>query len=178
MPETHRFIEPFSENIFHLVKDFSASEDSDDDYFKRYLFFNGLIDNEQGVAKTYVYLEECGDDKKILGFYSIRCSSLIIGSSDNGERIGEPALEIVELAVHKDYQRNGIGTEMMKKIFSTAYTLKEHYLGVKHLVVCAKDSAKTYYEKFGFRVIPGYQNIPRSYDNQACIGMSVRFAFK
>ncbi len=63
---------------------------------------------------------------------------------------------------------------MMKNIIATAYELKEKYLGLKHLVVCAKETAKTYYEK----ELPGYKKIPRNADNQGCIGMSLSLNIK
>lgn len=178
MPEIERSIEPFSQNVFHLVKEFTAIENNAvDDYFHQYLCFNGLLDNQDGTAKTYIYVERDGEHEKILGFYSIRCSSLIVNNGDNGERIGEPALEILELAVHKDYQGQGIGSDMIKTIFSTAYELKNKFLGIRHIVVCAKSTAKSYYERFGFEELPTYRKIPRSSGNQDCIGMSVRLEF-
>lgn len=178
MPKVKRNIEPFSQNAFRLVQDFTAIENNAaDDYFHQYLFFNGLIDNQDGTAKTYIYVERNGEHEKILGFYSIRCSSLIVNNGDNGGRIGEPALEILELAVHKDYQGQGIGSDMIKTIFSTAYKLKNEFLGIRHIVVCAKSTAKSYYERFGFQALPNYRKIPRSFDNQDCIGMSVRLEF-
>lgn len=180
MPE--RYLEPFNQGHIDLLSDFCVVEKDEYDYFKDYLFTRAWIDNEQGIAKTIVYIEETEAngkiEKKLLGFYAIRCSSLIIGSLDGGEKVGEPALEIVELAVHKNYRSQGIGTEMMKDIFATANKLKNDFLGIKHLVVCAKGAAKTYYEGFNFKEIPGYQKIPRSYDNQSCVGMSVRLSFK
>lgn len=172
MPET--YIEPISKDNVSLINEFCTVEnESDSDYFKSYLIYNGLLDSSQGIAKTQLYiLEDDNGNRKVLGFYSIRCSSLIM-DGDNGEKMGEPALEIVELAVHKDYRSRGIGADMMKNIIATAYKLKEEYLGLKHLVVCAKGTAKTYYEKFQFAELPGYKKIPRNADNQECIGMSV-----
>lgn len=174
------YIEHINKENVSLIQDFcTVKNEKDNDYFKSYLMYNGLLDSEQGMAKTKLYIEE--DDnghKKILGFYSIRCSSLIMDSGECSEKMGEPALEIVELAVHKDYRNQGIGTAMMKNIIATAYELKEEYLGLKHLVVCAKETAKTYYEKFKFAELPGYKQIPRNTDNQGCIGMSLSLKIK
>lgn len=172
-----RIIEPFSKEHFPLLSDFYVNDKNGYDYFRDYLVYNGLLDNQQGIAKSFVYVETTENGKKILGFYAIRSSSLILGTTDGGEKLGEPALEIVELAVHKDYRGYGIGKTMMQNIFATAYQLNSEFLGIKHLVVCAKETAMTYYEQFKFKQIPGYQNIPRSSDNEGCIGMSVRLQF-
>lgn len=172
MPEI--YVEPICKEHISLIKDFCTVENASDlDYFKNYLMYNGLLDNEEGMAKTKLYIsEDEKGNKKILGFYSIRCSSLIMDSGET-EKLGEPALEIVELAVHKNYRNQGIGTKMMKNIFATAHKLKENHIGLKHLVVCAKDTAKTYYKKFKFEELPGYKQIPRNPDNKSCVGMSI-----
>lgn len=39
---------------------------------------------------------------------------------EGSEKIGEPALELVEFVLHKDYRGQGIGTDMMKNIMATA----------------------------------------------------------
>lgn len=176
---SENYIEPVNNDNISLIKDFCTVEnESDYDYFKSYLMYNGLLDSIQGLAKTLLYiLEDDNGNKQVLGFYSIRCSSLIM-DGENGEKMGEPALEIVELAVHKDHRHEGIGTFMMQSIIATAYKLKEDYLGLKHLVVCAKGTAKTYYEKFHFAELPGYKYIPRNIDNQECIGMSLSLNIK
>lgn len=175
-----RYIESLTYEHQPLISDFFVVEsDNRNDYFKNYLMYNGMLDNEQGIAKTKVYIEEDDDgQKKIVGFYAIRASSLIIDTL-GVEKKGEPALEVFELAVHKDYQGQGIGKEMLMDIFATAHHLNETYLGIKHLVVCAKASAKKYYERepFNFREMPNYK-IPRNDSNEDCIGMSVRLQFK
>jgi ribosomal protein S18 acetylase RimI-like enzyme len=169
------YIEPLNKENISLKENFCTVENEDEfDYFKIYLDNNGLLDNKQGIAKTWIYIIEDDDGNRTMaGFYAIRCSSLImdIGSK---EKIGEPAIEIVELAVHRDYRYQGIGTRMMQDIIATAFELKDKYLGVKHLVVCAKKSAKDYYkDKFKFSELPGHKQIPRNGDNIECIGMSL-----
>ena len=91
------------------------------------------------------------------------------------EKQGEPAVEIYELAVHKDYQKQGIGTDIIKTIFAQVYELSEKYLGIKHIVVCAKPTAINFYKKFNFKEID--KLVPRTYDNKNCVAMSVRSAF-
>lgn len=173
-----REIKPLTEEYIPLLSDFYAEVKDGYDYFRDYLVNNGLLDNKQGIAKSYVYIETIGDCKKILGFYAVRSSSLIFDIIDGGKKIGEPALEIYELAVHNDYQRQNIGYEMMQNIFAMAYNLNRGFLGVKHLVVCAKETAVDFYKKFEMKEIPGYQSIPRTSDNKGCVGMSVRLKFK
>ena len=88
------YIEHINKENVSLIQDFcTVKNEKDNDYFKSYLMYNGLLDSEQGMAKTKLYIEE--DDnghKKILGFYSIRCSSLIMDSGEGSEKMGEPAV--------------------------------------------------------------------------------------
>lgn len=160
-----------------LVYDFNVIDEEGIDYFKNYLMTQALQDQKDGYANVQVLVrEEDNGQKKLLGFYAIRCSSLIIDNMDNGERLGEPAIEILELAVHKDFQRQGIGSNLMKDIFNKAKVLNDEHIGVRHLLVCAKSTAVPFYEIFKMKkLIIG--KIPRNFDNQDCIGMSVRLAY-
>ena len=145
------------------------------DYFQDYLAYNALLDCKQGLGKTFLFIEEENEDKKIIGFYTLKASSLIINDMYSKEKQGEPAVEIYELAVHKDYQKQGIGTDIIKTIFAQVYELSEKYLGIKHIVVCAKPTAINFYKKFNFKEID--KLVPRTYDNKNCVAMSVRLKF-
>ncbi len=164
-------------SLYPLVFNFrTVQEDNKIDYFQNYLRYNALMDNQEGVAKTHLLIDTVNQKDIILGFYTIRSSSLIKGQTENNERLGEPALEIMELAVSKDYQHKGIGTILMKDIIAKAYKLNSDILGIKHIVVCSKNSAISFYKNFGFDIIP--YSIPRNIDNQDCIAMSVCLQFK
>ena len=148
------------------------------DYFTTYLTQDAIVNDKQGEGKTYLYIEknDVTEDEKLLGFFTLRSSSLIVRGDDLRAYYGQPALEIYELAVHKDYQGQGIGSKLIKEIFAKACELNENYLGIKHIVVCAKESAVPFYEKSFFRRIDDI--VPRSYDNNNCVAMSVRLQTK
>lgn len=175
----NNYIEQMHKKHIRLIRNFRATDINDSlgsDYFNNYLTYNGLLDNQQGIGKTFLYIRDTGKEQILLGFYTLRCSSLIVDDTENNEKLGEPAIEIFELAVHKDYQRQGIGSTLMKNIFYTAHTMNTEYLGVKHLIVCAKRSAIPFYTKFKFKELSDEKKIPRSIDNQACVGMSVKIS--
>lgn len=63
MPEI--YVEPICKEHISLIKDFCTVENASDlDYFKNYLMYNGLLDNEEGMAKTKLYISE---DEKVIG---------------------------------------------------------------------------------------------------------------
>ncbi len=171
-----RYFDVFSEEYFPLAFNFKSVDDENSDFFNNFLVQNALIDQRQGYGTTHIFLEVDEKDsknKRILGFFTLRCSSLII-RSEGFRKIGEPALEIAVFAVHKDYRGMGIGTVMMQEIFAQAIKLKEKHIGIKYLVLCSVKESMGFYEKFEFKQITGNELIPNEIRNLECIPMSVR----
>jgi ribosomal protein S18 acetylase RimI-like enzyme len=172
-----RYFELVSKEYGSISFDFKSNDDDGfKDSFRDYLIQNAIIDQEKGIGTTHLFIDENDStgEKKILGFYTLRCSSLII-SSEGNNKIGEPALEIYELAVHKDYERTGIGSILMKNIFANAINLNKTLIGIKHVVLCSiEDAVKFYEDKFGFKPIASYEQVPREFSNLDCLSMSVR----
>ena len=51
------YIEPLNKENISLKENFCTVENEDEfDYFKIYLDNNGLLDNKQGIAKTWIYI--------------------------------------------------------------------------------------------------------------------------
>jgi N-acetylglutamate synthase-like GNAT family acetyltransferase len=171
-----RYFDLMSNEYSPLAFDFRSDDRIDKDYFKDFLVYNAIIDKQQGFGTTHLFIDE--DEKtgkkKILGYYTLRCSSLII-SSEGNKKIGEPALEIAEFAVQNELKRTGIGSIMMHNIFAAAMDLNKEMLGIKHLVLCSvKDAESFYREKFEFKPIACDELIPSELRNIDCISMSVR----
>jgi ribosomal protein S18 acetylase RimI-like enzyme len=61
-----------------------------------------------------------------------------------------PALKIARLAVHKEYEGQGIGTAMLVESVSIAFTIAK-YAGCRIVTVDAKREAASFYEKYGFK---------------------------
>jgi ribosomal protein S18 acetylase RimI-like enzyme len=68
--------------------------------------------------------------------------------------------EIVDMAVHPDYQQQGLGTKVMASIMEY---IEENALPSAYISIIADDHSPALYQKFGFR-----PTTPRS------IGMSLR----
>ena len=68
-----------------------------------------------------------------------------------------PAIKLARLAVDKRYQHRGIGTILMKYFFIEAYSLMKTG-GGRFITVDAKNSAKGFYEQFGFRTVPSQKD--------------------
>ncbi len=165
-------VEPLEKTHYKLFSDFRVTEEKSD-YFKTYLTLHALPDQEKGKARTYLCIERnsSGNDA-LLGFYSLRASSLIVEMDLGDKRKGEPAIELYELAVNKATQRRGIGKKLMQDAIATIYKASQ-IVGVRYILVCAKKDAVSYYKKFGFAQLPGYKDIPRSDDNSECIPMYI-----
>jgi ribosomal protein S18 acetylase RimI-like enzyme len=61
-----------------------------------------------------------------------------------------PALKIARLAVHYEYERQGIGTAMLVESISIAFTIAK-YAGCRIVTVDAKIEAVGFYKKYGFK---------------------------
>ncbi len=153
-----------------LFKSFFATEQIDNDYFKKYLILHSLEDQKNGNAQTYLLIQENDNgEQELLGFYSLRASSLIL-EDDNFTKLGEPAIEIYELAVKKDLQKHGIGSKLIKDAIARIYKVSK-IIGIKHILVCAKNNAENFYKRYYFMKIPVHKEMPRSQDNITCVPM-------
>ena len=109
------------------------------------------------MGRTFVLM----DNSVPAGFVTL-CS----GSIDFNElpkniklpRYPIPAIRIARLGVDKNYQGKGCGKELL------SYSLEKiaflaNFIGVKFVVVDAKDSARLFYEHFGFVSLPSKPNV-------------------
>ncbi len=174
-------IEQLNEEHRCLFDDFYVEDEVNYDFFKNYLTRQSLADQKHGIAQTYLYIREDNEGKRsILGFYSLRSSSLIV-EKDDFVKNGSPAVEIYELAVKKAHQQRGIGRKLMEDAIATILDVAD-IIGVQHILVCATESAKGYYKKFNFAKLPGYREVPRdtreNNSNVSCTAMSLPIALK
>lgn len=166
-----KVIETFNKSHIPYINSFVTYDENNEEipYFQDYLKYSALMDIKQGNGTTQVFFDD--EKKKIMGFYTLKCNSLIVQSDNAKIKIGYPALEIYELAIDKDYQKHGVGTLLIKDIIAKAYNLQQTILGIRYIVVCAKSCAVGFYEKNGFQKINDI--VPRTEDNKDCIPMSL-----
>ena len=142
------------------------------EHYEQYIRFMALDDRRMGKGVTYVFLHKDEASAKLLGYITLRATSYT--TITEGETYGSPALEIFELAVSKDAERQGIGTDLIKFAMSKALDWKINLLGIEYITLCSDEKAVPFYEKFGFKRVDEYGEIPREQWNTNCIPMFLR----
>ncbi len=136
-------ISNFNENN---LKEFTSGNKDLDRFLKKYALENDL----NGYGKTFLLI----DENEVVGFFTL-CSASIkfeeypLNSSISIPKYPIPCIRIARLAVRKDKQGCGYGKELLKqafiKILSVSLTI-----GIKLIVVDAKETSAAFYEKYGF----------------------------
>ena len=118
-----------------------------DRFFQR---FAGQNQFRHHVGTTYVAV----DDRNILGFATVAPSE--IAGDDLPEtrrkrlpRYPLPVLRLARLASHEDARGRGVGSTLLRAVFTLALQMADDF-GCVGLVVDAKPDAITFYEKLGF----------------------------
>lgn len=159
-----------------LAWKFHVSSDSCDDptYYENYLRLCAMSDQKAGMGVTHLFVEqdEVGKAKAIVGFITLRATSLV-STGDDGKSIVHPSLEIAELAVSRDYERKGFGRDLVNIAFISADHLRKHTIGIKYIAVCAAKKAEGFYEKLGFAKIGSWYETPRDGWNNTCEAMYI-----
>ena len=141
-------------------------------HYENYLRFSAVADAVHGHAFTHVVVDEVEGQSRISGFISLRASSLL---SNDGEAVrGDAALEIVELAVDKRCEKTGVGTLLLDYAVALAEHLNEYYLSARYIVLCADRQAAAFYERYGFRRVTDYGDVPHNGANDDCIPMFLK----
>lgn len=86
-------------------------------------------------------------NKHVLGYGSLQRYDLVLSKS-----IGARCFYVPWIAVHKDFQRRGIGTRLVAEIILSAKDWSE-FLEPRPLALHAKASIQGFYKQFGFELI-------------------------
>ena len=159
-----------------IIRSFKVNPESCENptHYEEYLIYNALNDIDDGKGLTYLFLDENDDnhEQRIMGFVTLKASSLI--KEGELKKLGEPALEISELAVDVNYERQGIGSKIIAYVIDIAKELNKTQLGIRYLLLCADRSAVGFYEKVGFKKQNSCYEIPRENWNQKCVPMGMK----
>lgn len=146
-------------------------------HYEMFISQDCFTDQKQGMGVTHVFVDENSvtGDKAIAGYITLRGSSLIMDSGD-GYKLGYPALEIAELAVDRDYEGRGLGTDMVKFAIDEAVNLNETRIGFQYVILCADVAAVGFYSNkdLNFQPIRQLQEIPREHRNSNCEPMMLK----
>lgn len=138
----------------HDVTVFESTSSDLNDFLKRFARQN----EKKGGSRTYVAVEGA----KVVGYYSLAASSVLHELAADGlkaglERNPIPTLLLARLAVDKRCSGIGIGARLLRDALSRALSVSRK-VGVRAVIVHAKDeSAKAFYERFGFLPLPDNQ---------------------
>lgn len=164
----------FDQEHSGLAWQFRVSPSSCDNpgHYEEYIRFVALSDKRSGMGVTHVLIDACAG--RIAGFVALRLSSLFY-TGDDGKKRGSPALEIAELAVDADYEKNGVGSALIDFAAYTADNIRGHMAGIKYLLACADPAAVGFYEKKGFSRVSDLFEMPRDGSNNNCTPMYIQF---
>lgn len=168
-------IELYSASYAGLAWKFQVNPKSCGNYlhYEEYIRLNAITDNASGRATTHVFIREIEGRETLLGYITLRAASYIEILEE--QTYGYPALEIFELAVHKDYEGCGIGSKLIKFAFAKAYELNKEHIGIQYITLCADENAVSFYkDKWKFGRIDEYGKIPRDNWNVNCIPMFIK----
>ncbi|HWG19193.1 MAG TPA: GNAT family N-acetyltransferase [Terracidiphilus sp.] len=135
----------------HAIDAFDCGQEA----LNGWLLKHALQNQGAGAAQTYVGL----NGRVVIGYYSLSVGQ--IEYADAPERLQKglarhpvPMMLLARLAVHKDWQRKGVGRALLKD--AVLRTLQAADIaGIRALAVHAKDEqARRYYEQFDFVASP------------------------
>jgi len=150
---------PIAENLTPpvlLTKDhdrnsFDCGVPALNDYLKKY----ALQNQKKHAARTYVATR----GNRIVGYYSLAYGSVSLEDAPHSVKSGLPrhpipVILLARLAVDSAEQGHGLGAALLKDALLRTVQAAE-IAGLRAMLVHAKDdSAKRFYEKFGFEPSP------------------------
>lgn len=128
--------------------DFDCGNDDLNLYLKQYAYQN----DKSGIGKTFVLY----DKNNLIGFVTLCTASIHFCDLPKNIKLPRypiPAIKIARLAVDKKYQGKGYGKELLGFSLEKIAALAE-FIGVKFVMVDAKEESRSFYERFGFLPLP------------------------
>ncbi|NKZ01783.1 GNAT family N-acetyltransferase [Nocardiopsis alborubida] len=143
----------------HQTDSFSCGKEELDSWLRR----SALHARANNTAATFVWCEE--GSTEVAAYYSFTSMTLereeLPESLARGSMHRIPAVLLARLALHTRYQGQGLGPVLLVDAFERALAGNQVF-AVRFLAVDALDEdAYTFYEKHGFRGIPGSMRLYR-----------------
>lgn len=129
------------------LESFTCGSRELDIYLKRY----ALENDKNGYGKTFLLY----DSNVLVGFFTLCSASIAFEQAPeslkkNSPRYPIPAIRLARLAVSEDQQGKGYGRELLKQAFLRILNIADT-IGIRLIIVDAKESSTTFYEKYGFQ---------------------------
>jgi ribosomal protein S18 acetylase RimI-like enzyme len=137
----------------HDLDDFDCNEPALNDWLSKH----ALASQGSGAARVFITLTE---GERIAGYYALAAAQ--VGPADATERLmkGQPGARpvptvlLARLAVDKEFQRQGVGTSLLRDAMLRSLSVAEE-LGIRAMIVHAKNqAAHDWYENYGFEESP------------------------
>lgn len=131
----------------HDFSDFCCGIASLDDWLRR----RALVNQIRGASRSYVVLT---GQQKVVGYYCLASGALALNDAPNPVRRNMPdpipMVILGRLAVDRDWQGRGLGAAMLQDAVLRTMQAAQ-ILGIRGMLVHAiSDSAKRFYELYGF----------------------------
>lgn len=151
MPSAEDLTPPVLLTKDHDRNSFDCGVSALNDYLKKY----ALQNQKKDAARTYVATR----GNRIVAYYSLAYGSVTLEEAPQSVRSGFPrhpipVILLARLAVDSTEQGSGLGVALLKDALLRTIQAAE-IAGLRAMLVYAKDdSAKRFYEKFGFEPSP------------------------
>jgi GNAT superfamily N-acetyltransferase len=134
-----------------------------------FLVDDALVNQKMCVSTTFLIYADIGKENLLVGYVTLLADSVRIKENELEERFSGkgiaypylPAMKIGRMAVDERYQRKGIGRSAIKFSVALAERLNS-FIGCRFITVDAKENARAFYEKLGFRVFLDKKEKPAS----------------
>ena len=143
----------------HDKQEFDCGVDELNTYLARYSFQN----QKSNIVRTFVAVDpncKTDDKKEILGYYTLSTGQIgveTLPSQHNHPRYPVSIVRIARLAISNQHQGKGLGGALLYDALNKIVNISQ-MVGIYAVVVDAKDqSAKSFYEHYGFESIVGYE---------------------
>lgn len=150
---TERFGDPEPLDSRHVLEGFDCGVES----LNVWLLEHARQAASGGSARTFVIVDR--DEARVVGYYALAAAELSHGQATARARRGQPghpipAVMLARLAVDRAVQRHGLGASMLRDAMIRATSAAET-VGMRVLLVHAlNDSARSFYERWGFEASP------------------------
>lgn len=163
-------VDLFSSKFTHLLDFFDCGNDTINNYLKK---AEAICNEGQGVTRVVI---DAGQNK-IIGFYTLACSSLLYGFND--EIRGLPAVEIRMFAVDRNYQdlpyteddNIVVSDFILDNVIKDINDMSTETIGAAFIVLYAVPSSVEFYKRSGFKELKDFMKPMRDSFTEGCIPM-------
>lgn len=151
---SQRFLTPVLLSETHHVSEFDCGVDA----LNTFLRSHALQNQKNNSARTYV--TTVSETHTVAGYYSLCAASVEFEQTPDRIRKGlarheVPLVLLARLAVDAEYKGLGLGASLLQDAFRR-FIVAQDVIGARALLAHAKDdSAKAFYEKWGFMSTEG-----------------------